>query len=99
MACYCLNVLPLQGQELVIGHVGDSRAVLGTRDKNNSLTAVQLTVDLKPNLPSNYFHSFFFKLLIRYKHRHPFFSVVLNMSIAIVYEIHSLFANKQVLFI
>ncbi|CAL9134615.1 unnamed protein product [Musa textilis] len=41
-----------QGQELVIGHVGDSRAVLGTRDKNNSLTAVQLTVDLKPNLPS-----------------------------------------------
>ncbi|XP_047327666.1 probable protein phosphatase 2C 33 [Impatiens glandulifera] len=40
-----------QGQHLVIGNVGDSRAVLGTRDKNNSITAVQLTVDLKPNLP------------------------------------------------
>ncbi|CAL9776852.1 unnamed protein product [Musa acuminata subsp. burmannicoides] len=40
-----------QGQELVIGNVGDSRAVLGTRDENNSLIAVQLTVDLKPNLP------------------------------------------------
>lgn len=42
----------LQGQELVIGNVGDSRAVLGTRDQDNSLIAVQLTVDLKPNLPS-----------------------------------------------
>ncbi|WOL11964.1 putative protein phosphatase 2C 33 isoform X1 [Canna indica] len=41
-----------QGNELVIGNVGDSRAVLGTRDHNNSLLAVQLTVDLKPNLPS-----------------------------------------------
>ncbi|XP_074589163.1 putative protein phosphatase 2C 33 [Curcuma longa] len=40
-----------QGDELVIGNVGDSRAVLGTRDQNNSLIAVQLTVDLKPNLP------------------------------------------------
>ncbi|KAL0382566.1 UNVERIFIED_CONTAM: putative protein phosphatase 2C 33 [Sesamum calycinum] len=41
-----------KGQDLVIGNVGDSRAVLGTRDENNSLTAVQLTVDLKPNLPA-----------------------------------------------
>ncbi|RZC82940.1 hypothetical protein C5167_045728 [Papaver somniferum] len=40
-----------QGQHLVIGNVGDSRAVLGTRDQNDSLTAVQLTKDLKPNLP------------------------------------------------
>ncbi|XP_031118944.1 probable protein phosphatase 2C 33 [Ipomoea triloba] len=41
-----------QGQNLVIANVGDSRAVLGTRDnEDNSLTAVQLTVDLKPNLP------------------------------------------------
>ena len=30
---------------------GDSRAVLGTREKDNSLVAIQLTVDLKPNLP------------------------------------------------
>ncbi|MBA0611964.1 hypothetical protein Godav_012613 [Gossypium davidsonii] len=41
-----------QGPYLVIGNLGDSRAVLGTRDKNNMLTAVQLTVDLKPNLPA-----------------------------------------------
>jgi len=37
----------------VIGNVGDSRAVLGTRDVDNSLIAVQLTVDLKPNLPGS----------------------------------------------
>lgn len=41
-----------QGQDLIVGNVGDSRAVLGTREKNNSLAAVQLTVDLKPNLPA-----------------------------------------------
>ncbi|XP_022992278.1 probable protein phosphatase 2C 33 isoform X1 [Cucurbita maxima] len=40
-----------QGRDLIIGNVGDSRAVLGTRDQSNSLIAVQLTVDLKPNLP------------------------------------------------
>ncbi|KAL9687379.1 hypothetical protein QQ045_031780 [Rhodiola kirilowii] len=40
-----------KGHDLVIGNVGDSRAVLGTRDSDNSITAVQLTVDLKPNLP------------------------------------------------
>ena len=43
-----------QGQDLVIGNVGDSRAVLGMRDQNDCLIAVQLTVDLKPNLPSMY---------------------------------------------
>lgn len=41
-----------QGQDIVIGNVGDSRAVLGTRDVDNALVAIQLTVDLKPNLPS-----------------------------------------------
>ncbi|CAO1939066.1 unnamed protein product [Urochloa humidicola] len=41
-----------QGQNLIIGNLGDSRAVLGTRDENNRLVAVQLTVDLKPNIPS-----------------------------------------------
>lgn len=40
-----------QGQDLVIANVGDSRAVLGTRDVDNSLIATQLTVDLKPDLP------------------------------------------------
>lgn len=56
MTCDALNMHKrldnlLQGQDLVVGNVGDSRAVLATRDANNSLTAVQLTVDLKPNLP------------------------------------------------
>ncbi|CAI9759883.1 unnamed protein product [Fraxinus pennsylvanica] len=53
--CFCSGTtavtLVKQGQDLVIGYIGDSRAVLGTRDQNNFLTAVQLTVDLKPNLP------------------------------------------------
>lgn len=40
-----------QGRDLVIGNLGDSRAILGTRDSNNRLMPVQLTVDLKPNVP------------------------------------------------
>uniref|UniRef100_A0A0D6R6Y8 PPM-type phosphatase domain-containing protein n=1 Tax=Araucaria cunninghamii TaxID=56994 RepID=A0A0D6R6Y8_ARACU len=40
-----------QDQDLVIANVGDSRAILGTMSDDDSLTAVQLTVDLKPNLP------------------------------------------------
>ncbi|KAH7443393.1 hypothetical protein KP509_02G032600 [Ceratopteris richardii] len=40
-----------QGNDLIIGNVGDSRAVLGTRAADNTLLAVQLTVDLKPNIP------------------------------------------------
>ncbi|KAB1201663.1 putative protein phosphatase 2C 33 [Morella rubra] len=54
--CFCSGTtavaLVKQGQDLVIGNVGDSRAVLGTRDKDDYLSAVQLTVDLKPNLPA-----------------------------------------------
>ncbi|KAL8135471.1 putative protein phosphatase 2C 66 [Apium graveolens] len=53
--CFCSGsttvALVKQGLDLVIGNVGDSRAVLATKDGDNSLTAVQLTVDLKPNLP------------------------------------------------
>ncbi|KAH0992443.1 hypothetical protein GBA52_003926 [Prunus armeniaca] len=53
--CYCSGTtavtLVKQGQDLVIANVGDSRALLGTRDEDGSLVAVQLTVDLKPNLP------------------------------------------------
>ncbi|XP_062225357.1 probable protein phosphatase 2C 38 [Phragmites australis] len=41
-----------QGQNLIIGNLGDSRAVLGTRDEDNQLVALQLTVDLKPSIPS-----------------------------------------------
>lgn len=54
--CFCSGTtavtLVKQGQSLVIGNIGDSRAVLGMRDEKNSLHAVQLTVDLKPNLPA-----------------------------------------------
>nr|DAD37174.1 TPA_asm: hypothetical protein HUJ06_007815 [Nelumbo nucifera] len=51
--CFCsgTTAVTLVKQDLVIGNVGDSRAVLGTRDQDNSLIAIQLTVDLKPNLP------------------------------------------------
>ncbi|XP_020538045.1 probable protein phosphatase 2C 66 isoform X2 [Jatropha curcas] len=53
--CFCSGstsvTLIKQGQDLVIGNLGDSRAVLATRDEDNSLLAVQLTVDLKPDLP------------------------------------------------
>ncbi|CAI9760342.1 unnamed protein product [Fraxinus pennsylvanica] len=53
--CFCSGTtavtLIMQGQDLIIGNIGDSRAVLATRDEDNSLMAVQLTVDLKPNLP------------------------------------------------
>ncbi|KAM0935780.1 putative protein-serine/threonine phosphatase [Dioscorea sansibarensis] len=53
--CFCSGTtavtLVKQGQYLVVGNVGDSRAILGTRDHNDQLIAVQLTVDLKPNLP------------------------------------------------
>ncbi|CAL4999595.1 unnamed protein product [Urochloa decumbens] len=53
--CFCSGstavTLVKQGLDLVIGNLGDSRAIMGTRDASNNLTAVQLTVDLKPNLP------------------------------------------------
>ena len=35
-----------------MGNIGDSRAILGSKDSNDSMVAVQLTVDLKPDLPS-----------------------------------------------
>lgn len=54
--CFCSGTtavtMLLQGDQLAIGNVGDSRAVLGTlSDKTTVIEAVQLTVDLKPNLP------------------------------------------------
>eukprot|EP00252_Welwitschia_mirabilis_P009662 TRINITY_DN2238_c0_g1_i2.p1 TRINITY_DN2238_c0_g1~~TRINITY_DN2238_c0_g1_i2.p1 ORF type:complete len:258 (+),score=49.78 TRINITY_DN2238_c0_g1_i2:757-1530(+) len=54
--CFCSGTTAVtlikQGKDLVIGNIGDSRAVLGTRADDNLLNAVQLTVDLKPDLPS-----------------------------------------------
>jgi serine/threonine protein phosphatase PrpC len=43
-----------QGQDLIVGNLGDSRAVLGTRDQDGRLVAHQLTVDLKPDHPSKF---------------------------------------------
>nr|XP_043628824.1 probable protein phosphatase 2C 34 [Erigeron canadensis] len=40
-----------EGDLIVLANVGDSRAVLGTTSDDDSLVAVQLTVDFKPNLP------------------------------------------------
>jgi serine/threonine protein phosphatase PrpC len=53
-----LDMIYFQGWDLVIGNLGDSRAIMGTRDAFNNLTAVQLTVDLKPNLPSEFISHF-----------------------------------------
>lgn len=41
-----------QGEHLIIANVGDSRAVLATTSEDGTLTPLQLTTDLKPNLPS-----------------------------------------------
>ncbi|KAK3227418.1 hypothetical protein Dsin_007280 [Dipteronia sinensis] len=46
-----VNVIK-KGEHLLITNLGDSRAVLGTRDDKNQIVPVQLTVDLKPNLPN-----------------------------------------------
>jgi serine/threonine protein phosphatase PrpC len=41
-----------QGEDLIIANVGDSRAVLATIDgQDGNLVPLQLSVDLKPNLP------------------------------------------------
>ena len=41
-----------KGSNLFMGYIGDSRVVMGSKDDNNSIVAIQLTVDLKPDLPS-----------------------------------------------
>ncbi|KAE8702361.1 putative protein phosphatase 2C 65 [Hibiscus syriacus] len=41
-----------QDHHLIISNLGDSRAILATRDNRNQLIPVQLTVDLKPSLQS-----------------------------------------------
>ncbi|KAK8968392.1 putative protein phosphatase 2C 33 [Platanthera guangdongensis] len=41
-------------EHLLVANLGDSRAILGTRNEKNMLVPVQLTVDQKPNLPASY---------------------------------------------
>ena len=38
-----------------MGSIGDSRAILGSKDSNDTMVAIQLTVDLKPDLPSMFY--------------------------------------------
>ncbi|VAH28866.1 unnamed protein product [Triticum turgidum subsp. durum] len=47
-----------QGTDLYMANIGDSRAVLGSRDAAaGGMAAVQLTVDLKPDVPSTPLHT------------------------------------------
>ncbi|XP_010922660.1 probable protein phosphatase 2C 73 [Elaeis guineensis] len=54
--CFCSGSTAVsivkQREHLMIANLGDSRAVLCTRDDKNQPVPVQLTVDLKPNVPS-----------------------------------------------
>ncbi|XP_057754094.1 probable protein phosphatase 2C 1 [Arachis stenosperma] len=34
-----------------MSNIGDSRAIMGSNDSNDSMVAIQLTIDLKPDLP------------------------------------------------
>ncbi|KAL2938009.1 putative protein phosphatase 2C 52 [Bienertia sinuspersici] len=53
--CFCSGstavTIVKQGSNLFMGNIGDSRAIMGSKDSNDSLVAIQLTVDLKPDLP------------------------------------------------
>jgi hypothetical protein len=44
-------IVCVQGDHLIIANLGDSRAVLCTRDSKDRPVSVQLTTDLKPDLP------------------------------------------------
>ncbi|GJY61922.1 probable protein phosphatase 2C 52 [Tanacetum coccineum] len=53
--CFCSGstavTIVKQGSNLFMGSIGDSRAIMASSDNDNSLVAIQLTVDLKPDLP------------------------------------------------
>ncbi|XP_076933229.1 putative protein phosphatase 2C 52 [Bidens hawaiensis] len=53
--CFCSGstavTIVKQGSNLYMGSIGDSRAIMASKDENDALVAVQLTVDLKPDLP------------------------------------------------
>lgn len=55
LECFCSGCTAVtiikQGSNLYMGNIGDSRAILGSKDSNDSMIAVQLTVDLKPDYP------------------------------------------------
>nr|KYP53412.1 putative protein phosphatase 2C 52 [Cajanus cajan] len=53
--CFCSGstavTIVKQGSNLFMSNIGDSRAIMGSKDSNDSMVAIQLTVDLKPDLP------------------------------------------------
>ncbi|KAK1371278.1 PPM-type phosphatase domain-containing protein [Heracleum sosnowskyi] len=53
--CFCSGSTAItvvkQGSNLFMGYIGDSRAILASKDINDLMVATQLTVDLKPDLP------------------------------------------------
>lgn len=53
--CFCSGstavTIVKQGQNLFMGSIGDSRAIMASKNSNDALIAIQLTVDLKPDLP------------------------------------------------
>nr|GMC70489.1 probable protein phosphatase 2C 52 [Ipomoea batatas] len=53
--CFCSGstavTIVKQGSNLFMGNIGDSRAILASKASNDSMEAIQLTVDLKPDLP------------------------------------------------
>uniref|UniRef100_A0A1J3DUG8 protein-serine/threonine phosphatase n=1 Tax=Noccaea caerulescens TaxID=107243 RepID=A0A1J3DUG8_NOCCA len=55
LECFCSGSTAVtiikQGSNLFTGNIGDSRAILGSKDSNDAMVATQLTVDLKPDLP------------------------------------------------
>ncbi|KAK4749789.1 hypothetical protein SAY87_027238 [Trapa incisa] len=55
MDCFCSGstavTIVKQGSNLFMGYIGDSRAILGSKDNNDVLVAIQLSVDMKPDLP------------------------------------------------
>ncbi|KAJ1434575.1 PPM-type phosphatase domain [Sesbania bispinosa] len=53
--CFCSGstavTIVKQGSNLFMGYIGDSRAIMGSKDNNDLMVAIQLSVDLKPDLP------------------------------------------------
>ncbi|WJX42901.1 hypothetical protein P8452_30075 [Trifolium repens] len=49
--CVAITLIK-QGDQLIIGNLGDSRAVLCTKEDDNQLIPIQLSVDMVPDVPS-----------------------------------------------
>ncbi|KAK4793468.1 hypothetical protein SAY86_023903 [Trapa natans] len=53
--CFCSGstavTIVKQGSDLFMGYIGDSRAVMGSKNIDDSMVAIQLSVDMKPDLP------------------------------------------------